>query len=59
MNMIKISKIFPFALYMLHVCLSLPILEMMNSYSVNVSLVPSLQLDISLSLDYLAHMKPS
>ena len=37
----------------------LPIMEMMNSCSVNVSLVPSLQLDISLSMDYLAHMKPS
>ena len=37
----------------------LPILEMMNSCSVNISLVPSLQLGISLSMDYLAHMKPS
>ena len=39
---------------MLHECLILPILEMMNSVSVHVSSVPSLQLDISLSMDYLA-----
>ena len=28
----------------------------MNSCSVNVSLMPSLQLSISLSMDYLAHL---
>jgi hypothetical protein len=43
---------------MLHECLILRMLEMMNS-SVHVSLAPSLQLDILLSVDSLAHMKPS
>ena len=42
---------------MSHACLSS--LETISSCSVNVSLVPSLQPDISLSMDYLAHMKPS
>jgi len=32
------------------------LMEMMISYLVNVSLVPSLQLGISLSMDYLAHL---
>ena len=31
-------------------------MEMMNSYSANVSLVPSLQLSASLSMDYLAFL---
>ena len=37
---------------MLHVCLSSH--GMMNSCSANISLVPSLQLSASLSMDYLA-----
>jgi len=32
------------------------LMEMMTSYFINVSLVPSLQLSISLSMDYLAHL---
>jgi hypothetical protein len=39
---------------MLHECLTVSILEIMNSCSVNVSLVPSIQLGISLSLEFLA-----
>jgi len=31
-------------------------MEMMTSYFANVSLVPSLELSISLSMDYLAHL---
>jgi len=41
-------------IYMLYEeCLTLSILEMMNIYSANVSLVPSIHLGISLSFDYL------
>jgi hypothetical protein len=37
-----------FVLHMLHVCLSLPILEMMNNCSASASLVSSLQVSIFL-----------
>jgi len=46
----KIKKIFPFA-YIYASCMFIFLIEMMNSCSVNVSLVPSLQLDISLCMD--------
>ena len=36
-------------------CVYLP-MEMMNSCSANISLVPSLQLSTSLSMDHLAHL---
>jgi hypothetical protein len=53
----KDQKHFPLLIYAS--CMFIFLMEMMNSCFVNVSLVPSLQLDLSLSMDYLAHMKPS